>query len=129
MAKITNDLKRIQRISSVITRAIESCFLNADISCLLCKFEYEAFTFELSSTIFDYSEINIDVSDKSSDKCMSRSIKQLLDQINKIIKDLEADEKELRKDLKKHGQTFSESPAVILSSVKMFKQIIESIKV
>ncbi|WP_105171104.1 hypothetical protein [Pseudoalteromonas sp. T1lg24] len=128
MAKITNDLKRIQRISSVITRAIENCFSNAEISCLLCKFEYEEFTFELTSTIFDYTEINIDVSDKSSEKCMSRSIKQLLDQINKIINNLESDEKELRRDLKKYGQAFSESPAVLLSSIQMFKQIIESIR-
>lgn len=129
MAKITNDLKRIQRISSIVARAIESCFSNAEISCLLCKFEHEEFTFELSSTIFDYKDINIDVSDKRSEKCMSRSIKQLLDQIDKIIKDLEGNEKELRRDLKKYRQAFSESPAVILSSVQIFKQIIESIKI
>ena len=60
---------------------------------------------------------------------MSRSIKELLGQTNKIIKDLEGDEKELRRDLKEYGQAFSESPAVILSSVQMFKQIIDSIKV
>ena len=60
---------------------------------------------------------------------MSRSIKELLDQTDKIIKELEGNEKELRRDLKDYGQAFSESPAVILSSVQMFKQIVESIKV
>jgi hypothetical protein len=129
MAKITNDLKRIQRISSVITRAVERCFSDAEITYLSCKFEYGEFTFELSSTIFDFTDISVDVTDKSSEKCMTRSIKELLTAINNIIKGLEADEKELRLDLKKYGQRFSESPAVTLSSVLMFKQIVESIKV
>lgn len=129
MAKITNDLKRMQRISSVITRAVERCFSIAEISCLSCKFEYGEFAFKLSSTVFDCSDINVDISDKSSEKCMSRSIKKILDQVNKIIKELEADEKELRRDIKKYGEAYSESPAVTLSSVQMFKQIIESIKV
>tara|TARA_R110001592_G_C13179697_1_gene750719 strand:- start:3087 stop:3467 length:381 start_codon:yes stop_codon:yes gene_type:complete len=121
MAKITDDIKRIQRISSIITRAVESCFPNAEISCLSCKFVYEEFTFELSSTIFDFTNINVDISDKSSEKCMSRSIKKILGEINNIIKNLEADEKQLRRGLKKYEQGFSESPAVILSSVQMFK--------
>ena len=61
MTKITNDIKRIQRISSIITRAVESCFPNAEISRLSCKFEYEEFTFKLSSTIFDFTNINVDL--------------------------------------------------------------------
>ncbi|MDF1763340.1 MAG: hypothetical protein P1U57_08025 [Oleibacter sp.] len=129
MAKITDDLKRIQRISSVITRALERCFSNADISYLSYKFEQGEFTFELSSTIFDSTKISVDVTDKNSEKCMSNSIRQLLTEINKIIKDLENNEKELRRDIKKYGVVFSESSAVTLSSVQMFKQIIVSIKV
>ena len=68
MAKITNDLKRMQRISLVISRALERCFSSAKVSCLSCKFEYDKFAFEISSTIVDYSRIDIDVSDKSVDK-------------------------------------------------------------
>ncbi|WP_172587482.1 hypothetical protein [Shewanella xiamenensis] len=128
MASIINDLKRIQRVVSVVTRATERCFHNTDVSLVTCKYSSGEFTMELSANVLEYYYLDAHICCASADKCASMFIASILNSVDRIISKLEKEEKEFRIDVKKYGEAFSESPAAYLSSAFMFKQIITGIK-
>lgn len=128
MASIINDLKRIQRVSSVVTRATERCFPNAEVSRVMCEYSDGEFSIDLSATVLDYHDIDADICCVNAEKCTSMFIESILNSVDRIIRRLETKEKEFRSDLKEYGEAFSESPAAHLSSALMFKQIVTGIK-
>lgn len=128
MVSIINDLKRIQRVSSVVTRATERCFPNVELSLITCGYSGGEFSIEMSATVLDYHDLDADICSVTAEKCISMFVESILNSIDRIIKRLEKEEKEFRSDIKEYGKAFSESPAVYLSSALMFKKIIMGIK-
>ncbi|HAV1574374.1 hypothetical protein [Vibrio parahaemolyticus] len=128
MASIINDLKRIQRVTSVVTRATERCFYNAEVSRVTCEYSGSEFTLKLSATVLEHYDLDADICCVSADKCASMFIESILNSVERIIRRLEKEEEEFRSDVKEYGEAFSESPAAYLSSALMFKQIVSGIK-
>ncbi|AUI88892.1 hypothetical protein BS333_21190 (plasmid) [Vibrio azureus] len=128
MASIISDLKRIQRVSSVVTRATERCFPSAQVSRVMCEYSDGEFSIELSATVLDYHDIDVDICCVNAEKCTSMFIDSILNSVDRVIRRLEKEEKEFQSDLKEYGEAFSESPAAQLSSALMYKQIVAGIK-
>ena len=128
MASIINDIKRIQRVASVVTRAAERCFHNTEISRVTSEYSGSEFTLGLSVTVLDYYDLDADICCVSASECASMFIESILNSVERIIIKLEEEEKEFQSDINEYGEAFSESPAAYLSSALMFKQIISGIK-
>lgn len=128
MASVISDLKRIQRVSSVVTRATERCFPRAEVSRVMCEYSDSEFAIELSATVLEYHDLNAEICSASAEKCTSIFIESILNSIDSIISVLEKEENEFRSDIKEYGEAFTESPAVHLTSALMFKQIISGVK-
>ncbi|EGR1127005.1 hypothetical protein ACS0KN_002528 [Vibrio cholerae] len=128
MASIISDLKRIQRVSSVVTRATERCFPSVEFSRVTCEYSDGEFSIELSARVFDYHDLDADICSVSAEKCTSMFVESILNSVDRIIRRLEKEEDEFRNDIREYGEAFSESPAAHLSSALMFKQILTGIK-
>lgn len=124
MASIIRNYKNIQRISSVIVRAAERCFQNAEVTHVKCEFWQGEYTLELNVNIFEFESFDVEISHVDVNKCVEQFIGEIKNIINKIIKELELKESEIKQDIKEYDKAFTDSPLQYLSSVLMFNQII-----
>ena len=129
MANIIESLNKLQRVATVVTRAAERCFQDADVSQVTCEYNTGDYRIEFSADILEYHYLDSEVSCSNVDKCLSVFVYNLLKSIEKIIIELESIENEYQDDLRKYGETHIESKALSLSSALMFKQIVSRIKV
>lgn len=132
MATIANDLKKIQRILSLIVRAIERCFDKPDILYAECGYSYGVYSMKLSANIINDSVLDIgfdvDIENENSKKCITIFFGEVSNAIGKAIDEIDAEEKKISKDIKEYGESYSESVIVQQSSILMFKQIFSSLK-
>jgi len=129
MAKITNHVKKINRITTLVIRAIESCFEKPEIYEVKSGFDQSNFSIEVNAFIFSDKFIRISTNAQDVNVCLKSFIDKVLELINDIIDDLQKMEKEYTSSIERYGQALTESSAIQLSSSLMFKRIIESIKI
>lgn len=135
MARIASDIKRLQRLASLITMATETCFSETKIFCVSWGYYSDKYHFSLSSenlkcndNPFLHSALDIDFSVAESDSasCVSQTINILNLRIDEIIKALNRIE---RKDIKTYDYDSDIFGfLVIKSSTLMFKQIVGNLK-
>jgi hypothetical protein len=128
MAKITNNLKRVQKTLSLIVRAVEFCFDKPVISKVLCLYQNEQFSIELNALIFSDWYLDIELESEDIHSCIEALIYKVMNSTNKIIEKLTKEEALYASEIKKYGKPFSESPAIKLSTTLMFKQIVGNIR-
>ncbi|MGE6416659.1 hypothetical protein ACQKDY_02890 [Alteromonas macleodii] len=128
MAKLTNGLKKIQRISSLTIRAIEHCFPDAEFSEITVEYKESVYRLKMDVLVFDDKYLKVEVKNLSADKCVKTSLEHVLIDLKYMIKQLQNEEKEVRKDIREYGVAFEESSAVTLSSTIMLRDVISSIK-
>ncbi|WP_028304668.1 hypothetical protein [Oceanospirillum maris] len=129
MASIVNDLKKIQRVSSVVIRAIERCFQNFDISLVSSEYSYGEFTIKLDVRVFDGYEIDADLCNKNAKDCARLFINRVIKCSDDMINGLDKEEKRYRREVDEYRDSYTDASPISLSSALMFKQIIENIKV
>ena len=132
MAAIANDLKKIQRVLSLIVRAIERCFDSPEVLYAECGYSDGVYTMTLTANIFNDSvldiDFDVDVENESSKKCITIFFREISNAIGKAVVQIDAEEKKIAKDIKEYGESYSESVVVQLSSILMFEQILSSLK-
>jgi hypothetical protein len=128
MSSIIRDLKKIQRIISIVVRAAERCFQNAEVTYLECTYEKSEFTLKLNIDLFKFEYIEVEVSSDDANYCIEQFLRGIRMTMHRIIKELKDKEFEIKSDIKKYDQSFSDSPLLYLSSAVMFNQVINNIK-
>ena len=128
MPSIINDIRRIQRVSSVIIRATERCFSQASI--LLANSSYDGeYKLQLHVDLFDSYYLDVESSSSDSKECCEFFISELLDKIDNIIKEFEKEDREYARSVNKNWiYSLNESQAVNLTTTEMFKRILTTIK-
>lgn len=137
MAKITNDLKRIQRISSILIRTIEGCFIDAEIRKVSCKY-YDSgeFSLEFDSYVFDFPllddlsfpvYLHFTINDVSAKECVSAMKEEILAQTYEIEEKLKFEKSKLEEIVSR--KSVYNKISELLDYVHIFKKIFESIKI
>lgn len=132
MAAIANDLKKIQRVLSLIVRAIERCFDKPEVLYAECGYSDGVYSIRVLANIFNDSvldiDFDIDVENESSKKCITIFFREISSSISKAVDKIDAEEKRISKDVKEYGESYNESVVVQQSSLLMFEQIFSSLR-
>ena len=127
MTNMHSELKKMQRVLSVVTRAADRCFQAPVFKLIASEFYENHFTIDISFIVFDEEEVSASASNINCADAVEEFIVKADTSVSDIIKRLSWDETRTKTGISKHKPDFTPENEVQLTSTIMFKQLIVSL--